>query len=81
MRYFFLKMKIDCGLYEFYQVSLHKCRGEFNYNCNYIRRFYPNADKELEDGVYSHNGGEVRWMAHTVTELTKAEYEVMSKHI
>jgi hypothetical protein len=81
MKYWLLTIAITVGDYEFYQKSLHKCKGEFDCNDNdYIRNFYADSEEE-EQGVYSANGGEIQWCAHDIQELTKKEYEMMRNYI
>lgn len=83
-RYWLLKLVITIGDYEFFDKSLHKCKGEFDGE-NYAKNFYGDADEpDVDfdaDGVYYFNGAELAVSVFGMKELTKKEYEVMNKYL
>jgi len=81
-RYWFLRLDITCGEYEFRSDSVHTTNGsEFDAE-GYAMNFYDGLDDdETEDGVYKFNGGEVSCCVHTRDEITKKEYDVLETYL
>jgi len=80
MRYWFLKLKIQHGEYEFYSASLHKTNKEKFDAEAYARDFYGDPDDpDNTDGTYYCNGGELAVQVYTFEEIKKAEYNTLGK--
>jgi len=87
MKYWFLKIGIRNGEYEFNSISVHKTpkKEEFDSD-DYVRGFYGGGDAEdgmSEDtyntGDYYFHGGCIACWVQNIKEITLKEYNVLSK--
>lgn len=83
MKYWFLKIHIQNGEYEYYSSSLHQTKGKKDFDAEaYVSDFYANADEDNpNDGVYYFNGGEVACCVKDIQEITKKEYDILHRFI
>ena len=80
-KFVFLQMKIQCGEYEFNSKSVHEIgsrKSVDKFGEDWAKEFY--GKKAYVDGdTHFFNGGEVAVRCCNAQEITKAEYEVLTK--
>jgi len=84
MRYWYLKLHIQCGEYEFYSKSVHKTEGKEKFDSEaYAADFYGGADEnnDPDSGVYYFNCGEVAVMVDDCKEIKKPAYDILRKYL
>ena len=81
--YFFLRLKIKCGEYEFYSEGVHavpKGTNIINFSETYAKEFY-STEVEEDDEMYYFNGGEVAVQISFRESISRQEYKVLSKFL
>jgi hypothetical protein len=83
MRYWFLKLHIQCGEYEFYSKSVQRSRGKSEFDAEeYAKDFYGDEGEETYGkGTYYFNCGEIAVSVYGLHEITAKEYKVMEKYL
>ena len=83
IKYVFITLRVRNGDYDFESKSVHEIKSEIDgsdFAEKYASDFY--GDKSYEDnGRYYFNGGEVAVDVRRAQEITKEEYNVMSKFL
>jgi hypothetical protein len=82
-KFILIKIKIQCGEYEFSSNSVHEISSKKNVNKfaeTHAEDFY-GIKAYKDDNVHYFNGGEVAVQVKAVAEITKEEYEVLNKFL
>lgn len=87
MKYWFLKLSIRVGEYEFYSTSLHKQpASDKDFDSEvfaeaYAADFYGCPDDDNEGGSYYFDCGNLCVEVYAMKEITEKEYKVIGKFI
>ena len=83
MRYWFLKIGIRNGEYEYSSCSVHKTPKKEEFDAeDYAQDFYGGGSEETYGkGTYYFNGGEVAVEVGNLKEITLKEYNVLNKFV
>lgn len=80
-KFVFIQVKIQCGEYEFNSKSVHEISSRKSvdkFGKDWVKDFF--GKKAWVDGdTHYFNGGEVAARVSNVQEITKEEYQVLSK--
>ncbi len=82
-KYVYVSLKVRCGEYEFECKSAHEIGSRKSVSVfgeHWAKNFY--SEKSHTDGdVYYFNGGEIAVRCTSSMEITKAEYDVLTKYL
>lgn len=89
MKYWFLKIGIRSGEYEFNSISIHKTKDKEKFDAEaYAKDFYGNGDGEDGEGEDTYNSGDyyfdcgcIACWVENIKEITLKEYNALNKLI
>ena len=83
MRYWFLKIGIRNGEYEYASCSIHKTPKKEEFDAeDYAKDFYGGESEDTYDNnEYYFNAGEVAVWVGIIKEITLKEYNVLNKFV
>jgi hypothetical protein len=81
MKHVFIKLKIQCGEYEFYALSVHITSFTPNvYAESYAQNFYGSNHYQI-DNAYYYYGGEVAVSVYEYREITADNYNILTQFL
>jgi hypothetical protein len=82
-KYFFRQFKIRDGEREYYSATTFSCDSKEQAEAitqETLLNFYGTEEEEEDGGAY-HCGGEVHVSLYSLREVSKLEYDILSKHV
>ena len=82
-KYFFRQFKIRDGEREYYSATTFSCDSKEQAEAitqETLLNFYGTKEEEEDGGAY-HCGGEVHVSLYSLREVSKLEYDILSKHV
>lgn len=82
MRYWFVIIEVRQGDINCLCKSVYSTKGKTEFDLNaHAKEYFGGAEDTENEGRYEINGGEVLVSAHSCKEMTKKEFDIVSKYI